>query len=137
LAYSVGYTAPHGKTHLDFISIEQVKEKFGGLRFYYVTQMIPELHPSLYQEGKRVGWRYKQSYDAGKIVGGKYADSVTIYDADRSMRRAADHFDGAVSLAESLSVRMCEECGNKAEVRPGKTSTWLKCYCDNCLNKGN
>lgn len=60
-------------------SVQQVKEKFGTLRFYY---------------------------DGGD-----------------------EAFGGAVTMAESLTHRVCEECGNRGELRQGG---WLRTLCDPC-----
>lgn len=59
--------------------VEQVKEKFGGLRFY---------------------------------VSG-----------------ANDSIHGAISLAEILSVEICERCGEEGEQRSGG---WIVTLCDSC-----
>lgn len=63
---------------LDQVIVDQVKEKFGTLRFYY--------------------------------SGGD------------------DYISGAVDLAESLSGRICEECGAPAEVK--STEGWVYTRCE-------
>lgn len=40
-----------------------------------------------------------------------------------------DFADGVVSLAENLSSKICETCGNKGKT---KGSSWLKTTCDIC-----
>jgi hypothetical protein len=60
----------------------QVKEKFGGLRFY-------------------------------------------IDNAD-------EYVHGIIAMAESLSYRTCEQCGNTAIIRKGG---WIKTLCDGCNSK--
>ncbi len=67
----------HKKGACPQVTVEQIKEKFGTLRFY--------------------------------VQGGD------------------DYTDGAISLAESLSAGMCEECG-----APGKRTSegWIKTLCD-------
>ena len=60
----------------------QVKEKFGGLRFY--------------------------------------VDNCDEYTS------------GVINLAESLSYRTCEQCGNKGMIRKGG---WIKTLCDSCSSK--
>ena len=61
---------------------EQIKEKFGGLRFYG-------------------------------------------YNSD-------DEISAMISIAESLSVRTCEYCGDKATIQ---TKGWVKNLCDKCNDK--
>tara|TARA_Y100001973_G_C5122418_1_gene293453 strand:+ start:251 stop:781 length:531 start_codon:yes stop_codon:yes gene_type:complete len=62
----------------------QVKEKFGGLRFY-------------------------------------------IYGGD-------DFIDGAISLAESMSYRICSKCGSKKDT-PHSDRGWIHSTCSNCQDK--
>ena len=59
------------------VTVLQLKEKFGGLRFYY--------------------------------QGGD------------------DYVSGLVVMAEQLSERTCERCGDKGKLRSGG---WVKCLCD-------
>ncbi len=61
----------------------QVKEKFGGLRFY--------------------------------ICGGD------------------DYIKGLISLAESMSYRICSKCSNQS--KPQKNRGWIYTLCDNCRNQ--
>jgi hypothetical protein len=62
----------------------QVKEKFGGLRFY--------------------------------TFGGD------------------DFIDGAISLAESMSYRICSKCGNKKDT-PSSDRGWIHSTCKNCQDE--
>lgn len=64
------------------LRIVQVKEKFGGLR-YYVDNSNPEV-------------------------------------------------DAAIIMAESMSFRTCEFCGNRGSHRPGG---WIRTLCDECDEK--
>jgi hypothetical protein len=74
--------APKGKPHIS-VQVSQIKEKFGGLCFYY--------------------------------NGGD------------------NKISGMVYLAESLSYRICEQCGTTLNV--GQTSGWIYTCCWDCLNK--
>ena len=74
----------HEDTPIADITITQIKEKFGGLRFYY---------------------------DGGD-----------------------DTIDGMVCLAESLSYRICEECGTTINV--GQTQGWIVTCCKPCFDAG-
>ena len=78
------YRVRHGRDPIKYesVKISQVKEKWGGLRFYY---------------------------DGGD-----------------------DYVSGAVALAEDLSYKTCEACGN-----PGKVSSggWYRTRCDECREK--
>ena len=59
--------------------IDQVKEKFGGLRFY--------------------------------VTGGD------------------ETIEGMIRMAESMSYKLCERCGNKGNLRSGD---WIRTSCDSC-----
>jgi len=66
------------------VILEQVKEKFGGLRFYY--------------------------------MGGD------------------DHVAGLVDMAEEMSYKICERCGNPG--KPNKVG-WIRTLCDKCEEERN
>lgn len=61
---------------------DQVKEKFGGLRFYYHTE---ETEKSKAYADSEIGKRYP---------------------------RNLDYLDGMIDFACSMSYHICEECGN-------------------------
>jgi hypothetical protein len=66
------------------VNLEQVKEKFGGLRFYY--------------------------------NGGD------------------DHVAGLVDMAEEMSYKICEQCGNAGKPNKGG---WIITLCDKCRGERN
>jgi len=66
------------------VILEQVKEKFGGLRFYY--------------------------------IGGD------------------DHIAGLVDMAEEMSYKICEQCGNAGKPNKGG---WIITLCDKCREERN
>ena len=81
-----GYRVRYGRDPIEYESVKivQIKEKFGGLRFYY---------------------------DGG------------------------DHYvHGAVALAEDLSYKICERCGNPG--KPNKAG-WIRTLCDKCEEERN
>ncbi len=77
---------PADKPH-NYPEVHQIKEKFGGLRFYCAT-------PS--------GTRYE--------------------------------IRGMLQLAESMSFRICDSCGNKGKTRD---HAWRRTLCDTCEKKQN
>ena len=81
---------------------DQVKEKFGTLRFYYHTEL-----------------EEKMSYLKET---GKYPE------LDKILERYYNYFDGIVHFAETLSERTCEVTGLKGEmhVTGGGGSGWYK-----------
>jgi len=43
-----------------------------------------------------------------------------------------DYVEGVIGMAEEMSYKICEECGNKG--KPNK-SGWITTLCNNCRNK--
>lgn len=43
-----------------------------------------------------------------------------------------DYVEGLVSMAEAMSYKICEVCGNKGEPNKGG---WITTLCENCRNK--
>jgi hypothetical protein len=78
------YFASHPNNPLDTFQVDQIKEKFGGLRFYY--------------------------------------SGLEEYSG-------REYIDGAVMMAESLSSRLCEECGNSGATRTTKGGWWIRTLC--------
>lgn len=83
-----GFTWKPHHTLLEYPRVDQIKEKFGGLRFYCST-------PS-------EGCRYE--------------------------------LKGMIQMAESMSFRICEVCGNKGETRD---HAWKRTLCDVCEEENN
>lgn len=90
----------------EFVSVEppqvfadQVKEKFGSLRFYYHIEF-----PELFREQAKM-----------------YPDAKEIAD------RYSEYVDGVVHMAESMSERICEETGLPGEMHvTGNRCGWYK-----------
>jgi hypothetical protein len=114
------------------IRIDQVKEKFAGLRFYYNTSIDLEKNPSLYKDGKMVGWRYISESD--NFETGTYADCVLPKDEKMVYSTVCAGFDGCVNMVEALSYKVCEECGatdSTVGIKRGYGS-WMITRCDKC-----
>lgn len=82
------------KNYYPQIVAEQIKEKFGTLRFYYRLEENSEI-----EELKRNSSRPE------------YAE------------RSSDYIRGAVSFAESMSAKTCERCGQPGKVRGARWRT--------------
>ena len=102
------------------IRVRQVKTKLAGLRFY-IEWVGPERKPTLHDRYvdlvKFLPWRIKRwlNYPSKKWD----PDHKAIFDL--------------IDLFESLSTRVCEDCG-----APGKETSingWLWVLCDKCLNE--
>ena len=75
------------------ISVDQVKEKWGAMRFYISMSVPSPEHDDLAE-----------------------ADSYS-------------HIQGAIALAEKVSLSLCEKCGQRGEIVKG---SWLKVRCPSC-----
>jgi len=84
------------------IIADQVKEKFGTLRFYYHIE--GDLKP------------LKQLKE-------------TIEDRQKRMERVTEYLDGAIDLSFYLSSRVCEDCGAPAKIQ---TKGYISNICENC-----
>lgn len=92
------------------IIIDQIKEKFGGLRFYF--EFIP------FDEHK---WK-------------KSREDWDTETKDTWLADHANQIHGAVDFAESLSYHICERCGSTEDVTcegPG----WIITRCKVCRDK--
>ena len=82
---------------------DQVKEKFGTLRFYYHLE-LPKLYTELYE-------KYKDTNHEEELL--RWSNGYRLY------------FDGAVNLAEIFSSRTCEQTGKKG-IYHSSSSGWVK-----------
>ena len=88
------------------IVVDQVKEKYGTLRFYYhFSRQTPSI-----QTVEQGTIRLKQ-------------DDSTLY----------QHMDAIVSKWEARSGSVCEMCGNAGE--PRTDLLWILTLCDQCYQK--
>lgn len=94
--------------------IDQIKEKFAGLRFYYSYEDSP------------------CAVHAFDFIGGA---SVRLYPENKDDKNKALRRDIAdiVSKYEELSFTVCEECGKSGTVR--KDLSWILTLCDDCYEK--
>jgi hypothetical protein len=83
LMRSICFNIEHNK--MPEVHVAQIKEKFGGLCFYY---------------------------DGGN-----------------------ERTRGMVSIAESMSYKICENCGSNHNVT--QTKGWIRCLCEKCMNEYN
>lgn len=81
---------------------DQIKEKFGSLRFYYHLEFDPKI--------------------IELNVSGKYPEIEKI------ISRYNDYFDGIVYMAEILSINTCEDTGREGEIHVsgGNRGGWYK-----------
>lgn len=105
---------------------DQVKEKFGGLRFYYHIEHINDGFP----------WYSKlinplRNYMFSKRLGVQYWALVKM--RKKFWRTPDEKIEDIVSKAEELSYKICEGCGKSGNRSVG--GGWITTLCDNCKNK--
>ncbi|KKN09464.1 hypothetical protein LCGC14_1046290 [marine sediment metagenome] len=112
----------------DKVIADQVKEKFGGLRFYYHTENLPMSIWDWWPTNRFVVriWfhRYVRWIKKHLTKVRKYVFGLTLY----------EKVQGLIYEAEDKSYIICENCGE-----PGKTrgQGWLKTSCDDCDKERN
>lgn len=98
------------------LKVAQVKEKFGGLRFYTNGCAIDPEYLVLEDDGS-----YTRIKNQGSML--KHPDK------NFNVTRHVGELDGAISLAERLCDRTCEDCGQPGKSRGGG---WVRTLCDDC-----
>jgi len=99
---------------------DQIKEKFGGLRFYHHCDLNREKMKSYKRNGT---WHYTW------VMNGDV--KLSKPEKEFKIEKIWGEIDGLVSMAEAMSYRICEQCG-----LPGKPNDagWITTLCDNCRN---
>lgn len=91
------------------IVVKQIKEKFGTLRFYYIT------------EGEESSSLYIDSLDKGT-----FRFSHNQRDIDKKVRAIVDKYC-------DLSKTVCEKCGSVGKLR--RDLPWIQTLCDSCYEE--
>jgi len=103
---------------------DQVKEKFGGLRFYYHI----ERDENKFDKFRSKFWTFMIDHSWGraynKIMGFK---QIFFKSTVEKIRNAVDH-------AEGQSYKTCEDCGKPGKRRGGG---WVVTLCDKCDKKSD
>lgn len=100
---------------------DQVKEKFGGLRFYYHINYNKPLK-------ERNHWFQKLMYK--KRLGKQYWAIINF--KKKFWKTPEDKISCLVDEAEILSYKTCEKCSNPGSAKGGG---WVTTLCDDCRNK--
>lgn len=101
---------------------QQVKEKYGGLCFYYGTDYPEELKED-YRDGI---WNKWQKFIV-KVI--KFTCPFLRKKFEYGYDRECGTIDGKVRFAQSMSYHICESCGNPGKCNKGG---WLSVRCDKC-----
>ena len=101
---------------IDFVP-EQIKEKFGTLRFYYGYEDTPCGVAAFDFLGSGTSIRFEPSNES-------------IDEQKEQLRR---DISGIVREAEARSAHVCEKCGAEGVIR--KDLSWIQTLCDDCYNE--
>jgi hypothetical protein len=137
--------------NLRSFQVDQVKEKFAGLRFYYSgpcpeEDALPDVELSEEAISKiayeRWEWRVKGTPDCPRqepIAGTAEQDwfeaeriaqvRATLDSYPQELKDARQKIEELVNKAESTSFKICEECGELGTVRG---DGWIRTQCDAC-----
>ena len=102
------------------VTAHQVKEKFGGLRFYYGTESSETFMTKVNDKISRFMFKRKWGIIYWKIIHFKRKFYMTT----------EEKISDVIDNAEYRSYKICESCGN-----PGKINTegyWKITLCDKC-----
>jgi hypothetical protein len=137
--------------NLRLFQVDQIKEKFAGLRFYYTgpnpeEDVLPDVEPSEEVICKiaheRWEWRVKGTPDCPRkepIAGSAENDwleaeriaqiHATLDSYPQELKYARQKIEALVNDAESTSFKICDECGAPGTVRG---DGWIRTQCDAC-----
>lgn len=110
-----------------YVIADQVKEKFGGLRFYYHTENLPLSIFDWYPKNKHIRNFWYHRYI--RFIR-KYLTKFRRF----FYRSLYEKISDIIETAENKSYEICEVCGE-----PGKLigRSWLKTLCNDCDNERN
>jgi hypothetical protein len=103
-----------------YVVADQVKEKFGGLRFYCHIECE---NPSCYSKISK----WCQTFMFNRKLGRQYWKIINF--RRKFWKSTKEKISDIIDEAESLSFKTCEICGNPGELRGGN---WMSTLCNNC-----
>jgi len=111
-----------GNKNIEVVAV-QVKEKFGGLRFYYVT-----INTKITKSNKLSNIIQQNMFS--RKLGKQYWAIVNF--RKRFLRTTEEKIYDLIEQAERDSYKICEICGRPGEARGGG---WIKTLCDKCVKE--
>lgn len=99
---------------------EQVKEKFGGLRFYYGVNYKLSLFNKIHFKIRDLMFRHGHGIIYWKVINFR----------KKFFKTTVEKIEDVIRKAEGLSYKTCESCGNPGTRRT--ESYWIRTSCDNC-----
>ena len=110
-----------GKKDIKVIA-DQVKQKFGGLRFYYHVEYTPSWFSKLCNKTRNIAYNH---------MWGRVYNKMRDF-RQKFFKSTIEKISDAIGDAEGKSYITCESCG-----APGKRSGsgWVTTLCDKCDTK--
>lgn len=110
------------KKNIEVIAV-QVKEKFGGLRFYYDLTKNNNIFSRINYRIQRLMFSRKMGIPYWWMVNQKR----------KIWQSSEEKIDELVEQAQAKSYEICEDCGEAGKERGG---CWIRTLCDKCVAKG-
>lgn len=122
--------------------VDQVKEKFAGLRFYYSGPnpddgvIEVEVSEEVIQKLAYENWQWRverdikgsAEYDWIRAENSAYVQA-TLKAYPQELKDARKRIEELISEAEEASFKICEGCGKPGTVRG---ESWVRTQCDEC-----
>lgn len=108
----------------DNVRADQVKEKFGTLRFYYTILNVPLFDRFIW----KLEWELFKRYLKSR------APRAWVKFRQKFYKTFSEKIDEIVYKYEAKSAKICERCGAPGKMRDGG---WLKVRCDRCYRRDN
>lgn len=105
------------------VKVDQVKEKYGTLRVYHETGLLPE------EVAQREALLLRLEADGIDPESDAYGEALDAFEATYGvdLRRQDDAAYALIEEAERRSAQTCETCGAPGQVREG---SWYRTACD-------
>jgi hypothetical protein len=125
--------------HYPIIEACQVKEKFGGLRFYTLKRMrtyeeLREDKADAYPDPEEMVIFSEADKEAVPVRNAEEWEAFLEKNKSYIFGRGS-YADGAISMAECFCWATCERCGSTEDVQ--STDGWIKRLCGKCRSEEN
>jgi hypothetical protein len=115
-------------------AVHQVKEKFGGLRYYFETSASADDCCAIWRRGSSAP---EGDSDQAKARREAYHADYAIHRQSEECRASQAHRNARYAQMkryEDLSLHTCELCGSPGDLRVG--AGWYKTTCESCAGDG-
>ena len=103
---------------------EQVKEKYGGLCFYYRTEDTENMDKKDWRDARLSKFKKACVWVVKKVF------PFLRYKFEYNYDKECGTIDGKIRFAQSLSYHICEVCGDSGKIN--EKGYWKSCRCGKC-----